>query len=502
MKLELKPVPCDCDPRAISRMEGIRYYEEEIDGFLRSWEEYVPTTYDPSQKYPLVIDVHGGREHNASWARPWSHVAEREGFLVLYPHSVVNGVTWNVFRDLSREDGMPDDVAYIDALLQKMFAKYNVDRQRLYIHGQSMGDMMVTTYLRERAYLFAAAAPLSGPSGPMHSITPEQELILPVDSLPVIRTHGSRDLPLPMGRRRAPTAEMLANRAKFTGFGKPSQRQPDPAWDCDEWRKDKMELQVGLNNRTWIVKNGCDPHPRLSLRGKFAVATYAGDPCDVHFLMVEGGDHNPNHQIHDAIWRYFFTGFKRVDGKIVRTRPEAVFTPDKDAVVLADGAARAYVDNQVVEMEAPARQVGEAMYVPVSFLEKSFPQLKVQVSDKTGTGGCVRITEGKNELQLATGMLSCLYNQIFREIARTLILDDKIYVSIADIASIMLGKQASQGRGICYISDVPGCIGYDFAYLIRSVLGLQSEPSNQELLQREQEHLRQRESRRKEGGRA
>lgn len=487
MKLEIKPIPVDMDHRAIVRLPGIKYYEDIIDGHRRTWEEYIPTGYNGQVSVPLLIDVHGGNRHTESYMRPWMYIAERENFIVLYPHSIVHQVTWNVFNHLGPETGMPDDVRYFDLLLEKIYAKYNIDKSRIYIHGQSMGDMMVTTYLRERANIFAAAAPLSGPAGPINHVNADGSLKLPVAPLPVLRTHGSLDLALPLGSFPAPAPEALKNRDEYNGPGK--EPAVKPAAFTDENRKDKMELHELVNNRLWLERNNLRHLPKLTLRDQYSLFIWPGRPYDFIYLMIENGEHGPKHNVYDLIWKYFFSAYKRSGDHVVRTTPEKAFACDTGAVVVADGADNAYVDNHLLKMSRPAKDIQGTLYVPLDFLDEAFPNVVTDVYHKEEIGMQATIRFGKKVLQIATGCRTALLDQEIQDMDRVLLFDSSIYVPLKDVSRILLGLKSSSGRGITYVADHTGDIGYDFSYLVKSLLGVITEPTNLALRDKELEKV-------------
>ena len=53
------------------------------------WYEYVPNSYDPGKKTPLVVSMHGGLM--TGWGQAvytsWTPVAGREGFIVVFPNA-------------------------------------------------------------------------------------------------------------------------------------------------------------------------------------------------------------------------------------------------------------------------------------------------------------------------------------------------------------------------------------------------------------------------------
>src|ERR1051325_10509400 len=111
-------------------------------GLEREYLLYVPRSYDPAKPAPLVISMHGA----AGWPvlqmemSGWNAVAEKEGFIVVYPAGVAGAGprTWAV----DRGPGLRRDVRYIADLIDKLEATYNIDRERIYANGLSNGGGM------------------------------------------------------------------------------------------------------------------------------------------------------------------------------------------------------------------------------------------------------------------------------------------------------------------------------------------------------------------------
>ena len=53
------------------------------------WYVYVPESYDPTKKTPLVVSLHGGMM--TGWGQAiytsWTLAADRDGFIVLFPNA-------------------------------------------------------------------------------------------------------------------------------------------------------------------------------------------------------------------------------------------------------------------------------------------------------------------------------------------------------------------------------------------------------------------------------
>ncbi|MFS0776941.1 stalk domain-containing protein [Neobacillus sp. 3P2-tot-E-2] len=455
--MEVKPQPCTNNWRNIIPPEGIIKYKQMIDGWYRTWQEYVPSCYDGSVPVPLVITVAGAAHHNADKYTAWPMIAERENFIVLYPHCLIEGIKYNLWRDYDGDGDMPDDIAYFDALIEMMKEKYNIDDERIYMQGQSNGDMMTSTYIFERGYKLAAAAPLNGPAGAYRFVSPETGEIIraPEYELPIIRCHGSEDVGGPMGKRSGKTSVIVPEVERHI---------------TEEERANKFRAHQMIHLYLWRETNRCTSLPKLSMRGRYSWLHYEGDPCDLIYYIVEKGEHGPYHDMADYIWTYFFSGYKRVNGKIIRTEPNDKVEPDQGTIALADGASKAYIDNKLVDMDEEGRKtrlIDGVYYVPVRFLEKAFQVTVEMYHDEEAAV----ISWGPNQLQLAMGNRAVVLNNRLRDINRTLYFDNSLYVPISDLAELMFGLKSAAGRGACYISQHGGEMSFDFAYIIRELLG-------------------------------
>ena len=60
-----------------------------VDEFVDTWYQYVPESYNPEKKTPVVFSMHGGLM--TGWAQAvytsWTHIADREGFICIFPNA-------------------------------------------------------------------------------------------------------------------------------------------------------------------------------------------------------------------------------------------------------------------------------------------------------------------------------------------------------------------------------------------------------------------------------
>jgi poly(hydroxyalkanoate) depolymerase family esterase len=131
-------------------------------GYLR----YTPTTYAAGHAAPLLVSVHGcqttAEQHLKSTL--WNRVAEREGFVVLYPDVDAVGEAapgpvnqcWKFeyppgyFRDNG-------DAAAIADMTRRVMRELTIDSERVYIVGTSAGGLITAVEAAAYADLYAAA---------------------------------------------------------------------------------------------------------------------------------------------------------------------------------------------------------------------------------------------------------------------------------------------------------------------------------------------------------
>lgn len=171
---------------------------------------FVPSTYDPKSPAPLIVDLHGLNitplqqilfDGTTDWA-------ERYGFIVLAPmgYSVTAG--WGMrFGPLAAAAGTKaegarysaGELSELDAMaaLKHIRDDYNVDSDRIFLMGHSMGGG--GTYHLGAKYkdVWAGLAPISGLGGIADTAAAE-----PYRSIPMLVMHGEKDSILPAGISR------------------------------------------------------------------------------------------------------------------------------------------------------------------------------------------------------------------------------------------------------------------------------------------------------------
>lgn len=146
------------------------------DGMERKMIVYVPKNLGDNR--PLLISMHGMNQ-DANYQRnqaQYENVADTAKFVVVYPQGEGNG--WDL--------GSMKDINFITNIINEMYKRHNIDRNRVYLSGFSMGGMMTYYAMTKIADKIAAFAPVSG--YPMSG--PNTASSRPV---PIFHVHGTTD---------------------------------------------------------------------------------------------------------------------------------------------------------------------------------------------------------------------------------------------------------------------------------------------------------------------
>ncbi len=450
--LDLIPSEVPLPYNEIPEWDGIELCEAQIDGYERTWREYVPTGYDGSKPVPLVLSIHGGARWRMHFVSCWAGVAERESFIVVFPQCLKNGeIRWNAWKEWSKEDGFPDDVKYLDELIKIIFSKYNIDKTRVYIHGHSVGDKMASTYAFERAETFAAGAFMGGSMGASCFVDESGEVFYgPQSPLPAIRVHGSEDLDIPLN------------------FNKVDIKLPDVEKFAEKNRRDKFLAHQLINMHLWKTVNKTAQIPKLSVKGKFNVAVYEGDPCDFVYYCENGSPHSAPVELPDYIWTYFFSHYSRVDGNIIRRPPDAQYVHDSGCIALSSGSGKALADQQVVELSAAAFEQDGHIYIAALDIPKILPGY---CASEYQDGRLVKLC-GPVDVQAAAGLQTALFGGHYWQVPPCIFKEGKLFVAADAFFARMAGLADVSAWGVHYLTkDSFGMMSYDMAYLIRAVFG-------------------------------
>jgi poly(hydroxyalkanoate) depolymerase family esterase len=132
---------------------------------------YTPSSYDPKEPMPLVVAAHGcmTRADQFMGATNFNEVAEREGFVVLYP-DVEQAVAdlpqplkrcWR-FYDVTTYQRDQGHAAAMANMTKRVMEQRSIDSERVYMAGTSAGGFMTAAMAAAYPELFAAVSIVAG----------------------------------------------------------------------------------------------------------------------------------------------------------------------------------------------------------------------------------------------------------------------------------------------------------------------------------------------------
>jgi polyhydroxybutyrate depolymerase len=163
-----------------------------VFGLKRTYLLHISPTYSGQTAVPLVIVLHGTSKRGTDAAKitGFSAIADREGFIIVYPDSLTLDKT---LRWVIRDTEGHYDVAFIQALIDKLQETLNIDSRRIYVTGMSNGGYFTYVLACTLPGKFAAIATVIG--GMERTVVHHCQVASP---LAVLMINGTADLDVPM----------------------------------------------------------------------------------------------------------------------------------------------------------------------------------------------------------------------------------------------------------------------------------------------------------------
>ncbi len=436
-----------------------------IDDNQDTWYEYVPDSYDPSKKTPLIFSMHGGIM--TGWAQcvytSWSHVADREGAIVVYPNAHLRrfwqiecerrlfdilsepndeGIYMHDFPDDIREN---NDARIVLKLLEIMKKKYNIDEERIYMQGMSLGNAMTLMMARHYGNYFAAMAGSAGPST-------------------IGLLFDENDNP----KNDAGPVTAWQARMEYD--------QSPPG------SNDTVEDVVAKNREYWLRINECMELPQIKIDGENNFAFYSGKKADYVFRDVKNRDHGQTFDEAELVWDYLFSGSKRkTDGTIEYIEPKLKREGDKLSFAIADDCEYAWVNNRRIKMPARskmwqklkyhgllggAKVRGEYCMIPASFIAQV-----MNASYTENNGWAEMVLEDGRTIQIARGCIGCtIDNHVRSMLCEPIEGNGMLYISIEWFCKDILNWHVSTLNDVMYATDHYSLLSTNMARLIKDLL--------------------------------
>lgn len=150
----------DLNTEFLAQTDGIEVerFDVERGGFVTEAWLVKPKGFDPSKKYPMIIDIHGGPNgwYGYSFTR-LHHLLASLGILVVYSNPRGSGSYGRKFAQQVLRDRGGEDYFDLMAVVDEAITRPYVDVERLGVYGYSYGGFM-TSWVIGHTDRFKAAA--------------------------------------------------------------------------------------------------------------------------------------------------------------------------------------------------------------------------------------------------------------------------------------------------------------------------------------------------------
>ncbi len=266
----------------------------------RPYRAEVPYGYDARSAAPVFVEIHGFDDDAESIERllHLRGTAQAHGAILVRVEGTFDADGhryWNTGTaccDL--HGGGPDDLAYLDAVLDDLSARYRVDPARIYLVGHSNGGFMAHAYACARAERIGGIASIAG-GGPAEPCRPRA-------GLAVLHIHGDADELVDAGGGNVRTAFRTLRESygvKLTGAAPTADFPP------------AVEALA-----TWARRDGCAPavtrepldlDPAIPGAETSVTEWPSCRSGGVALWMIHGGRHDPNlaPDWGERLWSFF-----------------------------------------------------------------------------------------------------------------------------------------------------------------------------------------------------
>jgi poly(3-hydroxybutyrate) depolymerase len=192
------------DPFAGRTGDFERHYLLEGANEIMPYRVYVPTRYDGTKSFPLIIALHGLGATEDSFFDGYNKrlpaLAEEHGYIVAAPLGFrVDGFYgYGVIGSSEPAARQRTEMSEKDVMevLRLMRASYKIDPSRIYLIGHSMGAIGTWAIAAKYPDIWAAIAPFSGLGSPasVERMRHVPEFVVHGDADPTVNVSGSRTM--------------------------------------------------------------------------------------------------------------------------------------------------------------------------------------------------------------------------------------------------------------------------------------------------------------------
>lgn len=234
----------------------------------RTYLLVTPRDVADGDRLPVVVVLHGMGVHAraASLTAEWRRAVEEERFVAVFPQGI--GDSWNMGPCCPPANLVGiDDIGFLDAVLDQLTARDDVDDERVYMTGFSNGGVMTYAYACARSERLAAIGPMAGSN--LDQCSPERPLSLlhqHSDSDPVVPYYGGIAIGRIVTSKDFPEVPASVGRWATDAGCAPEPERSDGVSEVEqiEWTGCPDGIEVRLvrvpgRGHNWLNKGDYDP---------------------------------------------------------------------------------------------------------------------------------------------------------------------------------------------------------------------------------------------------
>ncbi len=246
----------------------------QVDGLERHYLVFVPNKAKEPMSVVIALHGGGGKAEQMERSVGFNNLAEKHGFIVIYPDSL--GGYWNDGRGVEFMRAQKEninDVKFVRALLDDVAKDHRIDRSRVFATGISNGGFMSHRLAAEASDVIAGIAPVVGGMAPTIAEKfkpqfPVSILIIQGDSDPVVPIDGGDVV-----GRDSTRGKVISTKAALAKYVERNGNLGDPAkTKLDANSPDEKAVEIAKYSdgpggvKTWfyLVKNGGHAWPGRS----------------------------------------------------------------------------------------------------------------------------------------------------------------------------------------------------------------------------------------------
>ena len=117
----------------------------EYDGNTREYELYIPSSYSENFLSPLMFNFHGGNGTSQGQIAisDMRDLADNNNFILVYPQAIADPTDDGSLNWIFKGESDHDDIYFIDTLISELSSQYQIDLERVYACGYSLGGEFV-----------------------------------------------------------------------------------------------------------------------------------------------------------------------------------------------------------------------------------------------------------------------------------------------------------------------------------------------------------------------